>query len=238
MPPKKPIPIRRKRSSVSLRANALERLKQRYESENEDEFDPSGEVVVTPFLKSAEGGWDRVLEALRAHDDDDARDFLDVYDSVSVQDRKLLKLEEISAAAGITSLRLSEVANSAMILYGQMSAKMILASSLASIVKTSVRLAKTQKGQFDREMMLKAGGVLPVPKGAQIAINNGVVNEKPDTGPSETPAYLDAGQRLRMIHDAVDQRKLPSPASQPFELHGRLDHMQAETAEIIGSSDV
>ncbi len=234
MPPKKPIPIRKSRKGRDFRKEALQRLKQRYENEHEDEsFDPEGEPFITPILKSAEGGIPRILEALRAHDDDDARSFMDLYDSLTASDRNHLKLEEVAVAAGIGSLRLAEVSLSASILHGQMQSKLILASAIPSIVQTSVRMAKTRKGLADREMMLKAGGVLPVPKGAQIAIQNNVAGEAKDDAPQNEPVYLDPGQRLRAIHDAVEQRRLPAPPSIPIDIGGRLDHMQAQVAEII-----
>lgn len=213
----------------------MKRLKEKWDGDGD--FDPKGEPTVTPLLKTAEGGIPRIMEALRAHDDDDAREFVELYDSLSAQDRQFLKLEEIAYAAGIGSLRLAEVATSATILHGQMTSKIILAASLPGIVRTSVRLAKTAKGGFDREMMLKAGGVLPTPKGSQTVINTNVIAEKATVETDHEPQYLDAGERLRLISDAVDPKRLPSPPSEPIDLGGRLDHMQADVAEAL-SGDV
>ena len=254
MPPKKPIPIRRAETAKRFRSDALRRLKQRFEKEGE-EFDPSGEVVVTPMLKAADGGILRVMEAIRAHDNEDARAFIEVYDGLSARDRQYLKLEEIAVAAGITSLRLAEVATSAMILYGQTQAKIFIASSMRNVLKATVKAATDQvpivadlgearvvvghtNGDVRAmELFGKMSGLVPVPKGAQIAIQTNVTTEKGESEENE-PTYLDAGQRLRAIHDAVEQRRLPSPPTLPFEIGGRLDHMQAETAEIIGAPDV
>ena len=227
MPPKKAVPQKRKRDE---RAEALTRLKEKWDSE--EEFDPTGEVTITPMLKAADGGITRILEALRAHDDEDAKDFTELYDSLTQRDRQHLTLEEIAYTSGIGSLRLAELATSAMILHGQTVSKLILASNLPSIMRTSVKMAKREKGGFDREMMLKAGGVVPVPKGAQIAINN--VNESPAKEKQEaTPEWLDPGDRLRLIHEAVDPKRLPSPPSEPIGISGRLSHMQDDTVEAI-----
>lgn len=231
MPPKKPIPIRRSRSSRDFRAEALKRLEQKWKNDNEEgEFDPSGEPIVTPLLKSC--GLPAILEALRAHDEEDSRKFADFYDELSAKDLQYLTLEEISFACGIGSLRLAEVSTSAMIVHGEMRWKLMLSAGMPAVVETMLKQAKKPKGLADREWALKSGGVLPMPKGAQIAIQNNVAGEKKDE-PEKVPLYLDSGQRLRLIHDAVEQRRLPSPPSVPLELGGRLDHMQAETAEII-----
>jgi hypothetical protein len=242
MSTKKPIPPKRAHDTAKgRREEALARLKNNFERDHDGEtFDPSDQPIITPLLKSAEGGIPKILEALRAHDDDDARGFIDLYDSLSIPDRRYLSLEEIATAAGIGSLRLGEIAQSAMILHGQLTTKLLLASSINKVVKASIKQAVTARGVADREMMLKAGGVLPVPKGAQIAIQTNITPDKSETKQLESapePVYLDSGQRLRMIHEAVEQRRLPAPKSDPVDVGGPLDKMQREAAEIISGDD-
>lgn len=238
MPPKKPISVERPRTSRVFRAEALKRLQQGFESENEDRsFDPGDEPVVTPLLKAAEGGITRILEALRAYDNDEARGFIGIYDSLSAKDRQYLKLEEIAYASGIGSLRLAEISQTAMFLHCQMRTKLLLSAGMPKVVETMLKQAVKAKGFADREWALKSGGILPTPKGATIAIQTNVTTEKSEADEREEPTYIDAGQRLRMIHDAVEQRRLPSPPSGPIGINSRLDQMQAETAEIIGAQD-
>ena len=229
----------------------MNRLRQRYENEHDGEvLDLEGEPTITPILKSAEGGIPRILEALRAHDDDDARSFIELYDSLTAVDRKHLTLEEVSAAAGIGSLRLAEVATSAMILHGQMEAKLCLASSMGKVVKSvvkaatdeipimatigekSVQIGKTNGDVKAMELFGKMTKLVPVPKGVQV--NFGPLSDKDqDESNTPEPIYLDPGQRLKAIHDAVEQRRLPAPPSEPVLIHGRLDNIQAEVAEIL-----
>jgi hypothetical protein len=224
------------RTAANYRASALYRLKSKWEAENDGEqWESEKEPIITPLLKMVEGGIDRVMEALRAHDDDDARDFIDLYDSLSAKDKQYLTLEEISFAAGIGSLRLGEIANTALILHSKLTTSLLLASNLHRVVSASIKQAIKPSGLSDREWMLKAGGILPVPKGATIAIQTNVAGERAETKTieSETPQYLDPGQRLRMIHEAVESRRLPAPKSEPIELGGRIDHIQREAAEIL-----
>lgn len=224
-----------KRGAKEFREEALYRLKERFENDSDGElFDPTMEPIITPLLKAAEGGIDRILEALRAYDDEDAREFVTLYDSLSGKDREYLTLEEISVASGIGSLRLAEIAQSAMIMHGQLTTKLLLASNMSKIVNTSIQQALSPKGTFDREMMLKAGGVLPVPKGATIAIQNNVTpSEKADSKVVDAPAYLTSSERLKAIHDAVEVRRLPVPASPPVEKGGIIDALHHQVAEVI-----
>lgn len=225
---------KRSRSSSVRREDALRRLREKFDGEDED-FDPSEEPIITPLLKSADGGIPKIIEALRAHDDDDAREFISMYDSVSKEDRRLVTLEEIAYVAGIGSLRLGEIAQSAMILHGQLTTKLLLASNLHKVVARSLKEASTPKGIEDRKMMLTAGGILPSPKGTTIAIqnNNSSEGSKSKDIENSEAVYLDPGQRLRAIHEAVEQRRLPSPPSSPIRVGGTIDHMQLEAAEIV-----
>ena len=257
MPPKKPIPVKRERTAKEYRAEAIRRLKQRFEKEHEGEtFDASGEVTVTPLLKSAEGGIPRILDALRAHDNEDAGDFIELYDSLSGKDRQYLKLEEIAVAAGIGALRLWEVASSAMLLHGQREAQMFIASSMRKVLKATVKAATDQvpivagigedqvvvghtNGDVRAmELFGKMSGLVPTPKGATINFQNNVTTEKDDDdAPSASPVWIDSSDRLKIIHEAVGQRRLPSPPASPLQVGGRLDQMQTEIVGILRERD-
>ena len=177
--PKAKFKTPRDKSPAGIRAAALQRLQNMWNLDNEDgEWEPETEPIITPMLNSVDGGIDHCVTALRAHDDDDARLFLGVLDRCTVQDRKVLTVEELAHAAGVGSLRLAEVLQTALFLYGNMQTQMMMAAGLPKIVAVSIKQAKTAKGLADREWMLKAGKILPIPKGAQIAIQNNVSEAK------------------------------------------------------------
>jgi hypothetical protein len=192
MPPAKFKHARDDRSPATLRKAALARLKVRWELERDDdeEWNPEGEPVIEPMLRSVEGGLEFCIQALRAHDDDDAKAFLEVHDALSASDRKHLSVEAIAHAAGIGSLRLAEVTQTALFLYGNMQTQMMLAAGLPKIVATSIQQAKTKKGLADREWMLKAGKILPLPKGAQIAIQNNYPGERQEKEAPEIGGHV------------------------------------------------
>lgn len=165
-------PKRRGPKGAGARKEALIRLESmfRLEAEDDEEWNPEIEPIITPMLKSVDGGIGHCVQALRAHDDEDAQTFLEMWDRCTRTERNCLTVEEIAHASGVGSLRLAEVVQTALYLYGNMQTQMMLSAGLPAVVATSLKNAKKIKGYADREWMLKAGKILPIPKGAQTAI--------------------------------------------------------------------
>lgn len=193
MNPKKFKPKQKDFSKTARGKVALERLKARWRLDNEDgEWEPESEPIVTPMLKAVPGGITFCIEALRAHDEDDSRQFLETWDACTRTDRALLRIEDIAHASGIGSLRLAEIAQTALFLYGDRQAQMILSASMPKVIRSTVKAAtdevpitatsivdgefitkvvgKTNGDTRAMEMLLKSRGILPIPKGSQIAI--------------------------------------------------------------------
>jgi hypothetical protein len=223
---------KRTQTAASFRKDAIRRLRERWEKENEgEEWNPEDEPAVSPMFRSV--GIDRVIEALRAHDDADAASFIAAYDECSVTDRKHLPVEFIAFSSGIGSVRLLEIAQSALFLYGKMQTDMLMAAHIPAVVAQSLKMAKTPKGLHDREMMLKASKILPIPKGAQIGVWLNESGEKEEAPEKTTPLWRTAEDRLREINDATDPKRLPSPSATPINIGGHIDRMQSETVEIL-----
>lgn len=72
-----------------------------------------------------------------------------------------------------------------------------------------------------------------MPKGAQIAIQN-VYGDKEEKSPAPA-AWKSSEERLREFQTMTETepRRLPAPESKPMTLGGHVDHMQAETVEIL-----
>ena len=244
-----PIKFKPKRKQ-DKKAEALVRLRRRWEKEHEDEdWEPEKEPIITPMLKGVEGGIPHVLEALRAHDDDDAQAFIDAYDHLTATDRRCLSLEVVCFSAGIGSLRLAEVAQTALFLYGTMKTKMLLSSAMPKVMKATIKAATdevpitadTMEGRIvvghsngdikAMEMFHKMSGLMPLPKGAQIAIQNNF-GDKEDDKPSGQ-GWRAPEDRLREFHDMTEPKRLPSPPAPPVTLGGHIDQMQSETVEIM-----
>jgi hypothetical protein len=222
------VPIRKK----ARKGRSVAKLRALFETHSPgEEYDPSEEPIVTYILhKSVAGGIDAVIESLRFSDDEDARSFLRAYDSLTDLEKLATPVEDIAYACGIGSLRLTEVAQTAMFLSGQLQYKLLMASAMPKVVRKSLEMAQTSKGLHDREMMLKSGGILPTPKGTQIAIQN--VHESAE-GESPTRVWMSADDRLRRIHEVTGQKRLPSPESKPVSQGGIIDHIQERVIEKV-----
>lgn len=230
MPPKKFKPKQKR----DRKAEALARLRNRWKLDNEDgEWEADSEPIVSSMLNSVPGGLPFIVEALRSHDDEDAKAFLHAYDKMPATDRNLVRIEDIAFASGVGSLRLAEIAQTALFLHGQMKTNLLMSSHLPGIVERSLKEAKKARGFIDREWMLKAGKILPIPKGAQVAIQNNYGENKDEKREENSPAWRDAGERLHEFHDMTEPKRLPSPESKPILIGGRIDQMQEETAEIL-----
>jgi hypothetical protein len=232
---------------------ALARLRQRWQEENPDEaWEAEQEPVVTPMFKSVESGISGILEALRTHDDDDARAFIETYEQCSASDRKLVSLENIAFASGIGSLRLAEITQTALYLYASAQTKLLISSSMVKVTKSIVKAAtdevpitaynsetgmqevvgKTNGDVKAMELFGRISGIAPVPKGAQIAIqNNYGKNEELDK--SSSPLWRSSEERLREMQDMTEPKRLPSPSSPPILVGGHIDQLQEDTIHIM-----
>lgn len=251
---KKFIP-KRHQTAVEFRKAAVRRLRERWEKDHEDEeWEADHEPVVSPMLKAVEGGLGHVLTCLRAHDDEDAKAFIEAYDECSVVDRKHLqnRLEYVAFAAGISSLRLAEVAQTALYLYASMETKMLISTSMPKVTRSIVKAATDQvpilawnhdtksnevvghtNGDVKAmDLFGRMSGIVPVPKGAQIAIQN-VYGKDAEEKTDNAPMWRTPEERLREIQDATEPKRLPSPAARPIVTGGHIDAMQAETVEIL-----
>lgn len=211
------------RHASEIRPKAIERLKSlwRLDAEDDDVWEPETEPIITPMLKSVDGGIEHCVQALRAHDDEDAQAFLSVWDRCTKTERTCLTVEEIAHAAGVGALRLAEVTQTALFLYGNMQTQMMLAAGLPAVVAQSLKQAKTQKGYADREWMLKAGKILPIPKGAQTAIQinagEAEVNQKQLSEGGHEWRYPE--DRLKEITAVLNPRQLESGQSTGELIH-------------------
>jgi hypothetical protein len=214
-------------------AEALARLKQLWRNENEEgDWEGQDEPIVTPMFRSI--GIGKIIEALRMHDEDDARSFLEFYGELSESDRGMVPIEAIAFASGIGSLRLAEIAQTALFLHGAMKTNMLMSAHLPDVVEKSLKMAKTAKGTWDREMMLKAGKILPIPKGAQIAFVNNNNVDKDDAPETTTPMLWKTPEdRLREIQDMTEPKRLPSSHAPPVTIGGHIDRMQEQTVELL-----
>jgi len=174
---------------------------------------------VTRILASAKQSLPRVLLALRASADPDARAFVRKYDSVSPSDRRYRigsNWDAIAVAAGVDPRRLLEVAVSSLCRAGENVGPIVAAASHPRITHKTVQMALTDKGRRERKMLLSATGFLRTPKGftvmgrMQIANQNGPRTAELNEGdkPGLLPSMEDD---LKLLHNSwlTENRLLP-----------------------------
>ena len=246
MNPKK-FKTKRDESQAALRKAALVRLRQYWElnKEDDDEWEPETEPVVREMLESVEGGIEHCIHALRFHDEEDAKAFVEAYDALPKTVRKLLSVEEIAHASGIGSLRLSEVVQTALFLYGDRQTQMILSSAMPKVIRSTIKaatdevpiVADTMEGRVvvghtngdmkAAEMLLKARNILPIPKGAQIAIQ---VNQGEKEETQTQHGWKWPEDRLKDLTQVLNPKQLEASKSLPSEkIH--FDHRQPVVIE-------
>lgn len=116
-------------------------------------------------------GEEAAIEALRCDDSDEALKFIQKYDSIPPSDLGHFRLEEIAAICGINTRTLIQTLTGALYTQSQEAAKVLVLVNQPKVTQKTIDMALTDRGEKDREFFLRGTGFLPVPKGAQITIN-------------------------------------------------------------------
>ena len=126
---------------------------------------------ITPLLRINGIHPDRMVEVLRCDDQPESLMFVRQWDGLSTENRSLAGVEAIALSCGMTPRRLWELFQGASLVQARASVSVLIAESLPKIMQTAIKGAKTGKGHIDREHVLKAARILPVPKGSTTVIN-------------------------------------------------------------------
>ena len=92
--------------------------------------------------------------------------FVGAWDALTPKDRELAGVEAVAVSAGILPLRLWELFAGAGLMQGNQMVAVLMATSMADIMKTTIKGAKKAKGLGDREHFYKIARILPTPKGS------------------------------------------------------------------------
>lgn len=128
---------------------------------------------ITPFISRIPGGWEFVLDCLRASSDPVSRQFLKYYDdpTLPLYVRAHLPVEAFCLLASITpEALLTAIVVQAQIQGTQMS-RLAAAVHFPKVVQASIDEAIKPEGIADRELQMKHAGFLPAPKGSQVSVN-------------------------------------------------------------------
>ena len=158
---------------------------------------------VTSFLRQLPGGFEVVMEYLRGNDDPDAVKFLDVYDRLG-DDASVIGFEGICAAAGVQGRKLYHYLVGEATIEGENQMALLTAIKAPGVINATLDMALQPQGHRERNLVAKASGWLPRPKGSQtnININNGRINQGNTTNVALPAFDLDIrelGERMQAM---------------------------------------
>ena len=173
---------------------------------------------ITPLLKQNGIKPERVVEVLRCDDQPESLTFVQQWDAIIPASRSIVGIEAIAIVAGITPRRLWELFQGASLVQAKQSVSVLLAESLPKIMQTAIRGAKMPKGQADREHVLKAARILPVPKGSTTVINMpGHSEEEQEELDDEVGRLESADEFMLKASRAMNPKALPVAPSEVVE---------------------
>lgn len=168
---------------------------------------------IAPLLKQCGILPTRVIEVLRADQEEGSLAAVKVWDSLTPANRNLLGLEALAMASGITPRRLWELYCGATMSQSRDSLGVMIADALPSIMRVTIKDAKKAKGFLSREHIFKAARVLPTPKGS--VINIGVPQQAEDgdrdDGDKNFRELEGADDQLMKFSRAMAPKALPKP---------------------------
>lgn len=169
---------------------------------------------IAPLLKQCGILPARVIEVLRADQDEASRAVVKLWDELTPANRNILGLEALAMATGITPRRLWEVYSGANMMQSREVVGNMILDSLPSIIAVTIKEARKAKGTFSREHILKAARVLPTPKGSVINIGTPRQDELPDGDGDDGPGGMleGADDFLMRASRAMGAKALPAPA--------------------------
>jgi hypothetical protein len=170
---------------------------------------------ITPLLRINGIHPDRLTEVLRCDDQPESLVFVRRWDELTTEHRSLAGVEAIALSCGMTPRRLWELFQGASLVQARASVSVLIAESLPKIMQTAIKGAKTGKGHLDREHVLKAARILPVPKGSTTVINMPGHNaDEDDEGAMTSGGDLESMDDFAMkAARAMGTKALPAPVS-------------------------
>jgi hypothetical protein len=185
---------------------------------------------VTRGVQKAIGSTREAIELLEGDDSPLSQAFVKKYRELSASDKKMVKLEEVIVASGMTTRRFWELLAGASFDDSSRISKIFAAQSQLKVLKATVKAATDEAPIFNRdgemvgktngdvkamEIFHKITGAMPTPKGANITLNT--ISREEDTAPTEARQPLQTMDSwLLEIDDIRKPRQLKSP--QPVEI--------------------
>lgn len=185
---------------------------------------------IAPLLKEAGLTTERAVEILELDGSADATAFVARYNAISKSDRAYLTIEEICLASGLTTRRLWEVIAGARMEQSQDAVKLMIADAQPRVMAAAIKAATESQPILDgqgevrgftngdlkaTELIWKATGMLPTPKGATTVFNIG--GQPALAAPDEVDEVplQDMDTMLKQLQQTMAKPQLEAPKEEP-----------------------
>lgn len=169
-----------------------------------------------------------IFDVLETSDDPDARKVLEKYYSIPITLRNGLQIEAFCVAAGVPTLRVLELIVGAIVHMNHRLSEAIANVASPAVVRKTVEMALLPEGSKDRELIHKATGFIPTPRGGpSVRVN---VNQTQAQNASAQASVVTAPRPEETIQRLVDRFNdaRPTPAAQPMQV---IDAQPIESEE-------
>jgi hypothetical protein len=148
---------------------------------------------------------------LSSDDHADARKVLLAYHSIPHYCRDVLPIEAFCVAAKVSPLSILGILVGSIVRMGAAARTVIAMVNQPRVVQKSVEMALTDDGIADRELLAKATGFLPTPKGAQTIVN--VAANANAAATAQSASAPPPEQTVRTLVDLFNEARGLPPAS-------------------------
>lgn len=173
---------------------------------------PSKSFMIDTFISAGLKPWEKYIELLRRAYDQGAQgieDFISTYDKMPQRERRLATPEEICTQSRTPQKIIFGVICGQLWELSYNHGDMILAINHPKIVAKAVKEALKPNGWRDREHLLKAGGVIPIPKTNSVHFHKHVSGGQAHvaSSPAVLPSFEDD---MAEVEEMPAMRQLPS----------------------------
>lgn len=191
--------------------------------------DVDGCLKITSRLREVGLTFERVVDILDGDDSSDGRTFLDKVRTISKSDCRYLTIEEICLSSGLTTRRLWEVISGARLEQSQDAVKLMVADAQPRVMSQAIKAATESVPIMDgegnvsgwthgdmkaTELIWKATGILPTPKGTTINLQqNNATGPLPidDDGDDDGILLPDMDDVVKDLQITVKVKQLEAP---------------------------
>lgn len=169
---------------------------------------------------------------LKCSDAPEAQKVLEEYsnEKLTKGQRGVLPIEAFCLAAKVSPLRILEIIGGTAVRLSAQESMMISAMSHPKVVEKTVQMALTDEGTYDRNVLHRATGFLPIPRSAQTTIN---IAQNATANAAHVSAAPPPERTIRTLSNRFNEarKELPEPLDITPQLPERVGNYDSDLIE-------